>query len=425
MAVQITSDNFEQYFLRTQEQFADALEQAEGARGCEVVTDIETIKQVLSLPGVRYSENPITTPTATAQAYIQIPYSILAQALEEMQAATQDATEAAGSVQTAIEGAEAATAAANTAASSADASRELIEANESTRQSNESTRQSQESTRQSNEQSRTSTFNSDHSRAESDHSTAASDHSTAASDHSTAGTDHAQAVSDHAKVAGAENLNAQLIGMTVSITNRQGQTSSVDIGFEMYRTYTSVAAMNADAANVPQGKFVMIATTDPTSADNAKLYCKNSQGGFTFLSDLDQASSSAWADWLNNMKPLIEADHQQAGTDHQTAVSDHSTASSDHSTASSDHTASVAATNAANSEANRAKGYNDHPWELRNDGYIWVWDEDTQTMVQTTKMIVQWNDLTPAQQQAIIDQIAQDIVFASVQTCEDIIDELT
>jgi hypothetical protein len=65
--------------------------------------------------------------------------------------------------------------------------------------------------------------------------------------------------------------------------------------------------MNADAANVPTGKFVMIATTDPTSAENARLYGKNSAGGFTFLSDLDQASAQAWADWLNNQKPLIEA----------------------------------------------------------------------------------------------------------------------
>ena len=246
--------------------------------------------------------------------------------------------------------------------------------------------------------------------------------------------DHTRAESDHtASVTAtneASNVNAQLAGMTVTITNRQGQSTSVNIGFEIYRTYGSIAAMNADAANVPAGKFVMIATTDPTSTENAQLYARNSSAAtsanpFTFLSDLDQASSSAWADWLNNMKPLIEADHQQAGTDHQTAVSDHSTASSDHSTATDDHTASVTATSAANTEAERAKDYNDHPWEIRNDGYIWVWDEDTEQMVQTNKMIVSWNDLTAAQQQAIIDAMVQDIMFASVATCESIIDELT
>lgn len=106
--------------------------------------------------------------------------------------------------------------------------------------------------------------------------------------------------------AAAENVNAEISGMTVTITNRQGYSTSVNIGFEIYRVYGSVAAMNADAANVPTGKFVMIATTDPTSVENARLYGKNSSGSFTFLSDLDQASSEAWADWLNNQKPLIE-----------------------------------------------------------------------------------------------------------------------
>ena len=107
-------------------------------------------------------------------------------------------------------------------------------------------------------------------------------------------------------IAGAENVNAGIQGFTVTITDRNGVSRSVDIGFDIYRTYVSVAAMNADAANVPQGKFVIIATTDKTSADNAKMYVKNSQGSFTFLCDLDQASSEAWADWLNNMKPAIE-----------------------------------------------------------------------------------------------------------------------
>lgn len=136
--------------------------------------------------------------------------------------------------------------------------------------------------------------------------TAASDHATAQADHTVASSDHETAASDHTKVQGAENVNAELSGITVTITNRSGQSKSVDIGFDIYKTYTSVAAMNADASNVPLGKFVMIATTDKTSAENARMYIKNSQGGFTFLCDLDQASAEAWADWLNNMKPVIE-----------------------------------------------------------------------------------------------------------------------
>ena len=46
--------------------------------------------------------------------------------------------------------------------------------------------------------------------------------------------------------------------------------------------------MNADADNVPVGKFVLIAsnTEDP---GNSKLYVKNTEGSFTFESDLSGA----------------------------------------------------------------------------------------------------------------------------------------
>lgn len=234
-----------------------------------------------------------------------------------------------------------------------------------------------------------------------------------------------KAISD---TAGAENLDAQLVGMTVTITNRQGVSNSVNIGFEIYRTYTSVAAMNADADNVPEGKFVMIGTTDPTSAENAQLYARagvTAEFPFIFLSDLDQASSAAWADWLNNMKPEIERLIGQAESDHTRAERDHTTADTDHTQAGQDHTASVSATNAANTEANRAKGYNDHPWEIGNDGYIYVWDETTQAMVKTNKMIIDFNDLTEAQKQAMIDEFYQTLVFATVSESEAAADELT
>ena len=108
-------------------------------------------------------------------------------------------------------------------------------------------------------------------------------------------------------VTEANNVNAELDGMTVIITNRQGQSKQTNIGFEIYKTYKSVAEMQSKASEVPEGKFVMIATTDPTSTENAQLWAKNSAGGFTFLSDLDQAASHAWADWLENHKQQIIA----------------------------------------------------------------------------------------------------------------------
>lgn len=53
--------------------------------------------------------------------------------------------------------------------------------------------------------------------------------------------------------------------------------------FTIYRTYPSVAAMNADAANVPEDKIVLISSTD---ADNGKMYTKKGNS-FEFLCILE------------------------------------------------------------------------------------------------------------------------------------------
>lgn len=329
----------------------------------------------------------------------------------------------------------------------------------------------------------------------------------AQSDHSRAEQDHEAAVT---ATNGAENVNATLVGMTVTVTDRNGTSRSQNIGFEILpeNVYPSEAAMTSAAANVLAGKFCMIATTDKTSEENARLYTKNSAGGFTFLSDLDQASTSAFADWMDNYKPVIEADHTraeqdhstasadhtQAGTDHTRAEQDHSTAGADHTQAGQDHTRAeqdhttadddhnqagrdhtraeqdhttanddheqagrdhtraeqdhttadtdhnraeqdhqkaTDATDAANAQAVRAKAMNDNPWEIRDDGYIWVWDEThdngdgtTGAMVQTNKMIIGFSDLTAEQRQSMIDDFYAGLVFASTETCESIIDEL-
>lgn len=133
-------------------------------------------------------------------------------------------------------------------------------------------------------------------------------------------------------VEAAGNVDAELDGMTVTITNRQGVAKQTNIGFDIYRTYSSVADMRADAANVPEGKFVMIATTDPTSEENAQLWGKNSAGGFTFLSDLDQAASHAWADWLENHKQQI-----QQATDYANQQGDYAKTQGDYAKAQGDY----------------------------------------------------------------------------------------
>ena len=47
--------------------------------------------------------------------------------------------------------------------------------------------------------------------------------------------------------------------------------------------------MNLDAANVPAGKFVMIAST-VEDVDNAKLFVKTSGGSFDLIADLSGAT---------------------------------------------------------------------------------------------------------------------------------------
>lgn len=69
-----------------------------------------------------------------------------------------------------------------------------------------------------------------------------------------------------------------------SITGPQGETGEA---FSIYKTYPSVDTMNEDAANVPEGSFVLIASTEG-DPDNAKLYVKG-KDAFSFLTDLSGA----------------------------------------------------------------------------------------------------------------------------------------
>lgn len=70
-------------------------------------------------------------------------------------------------------------------------------------------------------------------------------------------------------------------------TGPKGEKGDTGEGFSIFKTYASVAAMNADKANVQQGKFVLIAS-NTEDADNAKLYVKGATD-FTFLTDLSGA----------------------------------------------------------------------------------------------------------------------------------------
>lgn len=67
----------------------------------------------------------------------------------------------------------------------------------------------------------------------------------------------------------------------------QGIQGPAGKDFSIYKTYASIAAMNADNANVPDGSFVLIAS-NVEDEDNAKMYVK-AGSSFTFLTDMSGA----------------------------------------------------------------------------------------------------------------------------------------
>ena len=67
-----------------------------------------------------------------------------------------------------------------------------------------------------------------------------------------------------------------------------GETGPAGAPFTIYRTYSTIALMEADFANVPDGSFVAIQSNveDP---DNAKLYLRGNSE-FTFITDMSGAT---------------------------------------------------------------------------------------------------------------------------------------
>ena len=111
----------------------------------------------------------------------------------------------------------------------------------------------------------------DHTRAESDHGIAADDHTRAESDHTLAGTDHETAVADHTassnatvaanaaaelaanKATEAGRVNATLNGSVVTITDKNGNSNSIDL---LDATEERVQITVTKAQDAPQGTTV-------------------------------------------------------------------------------------------------------------------------------------------------------------------------
>ena len=385
------TQDFETNWLLCEEKYGRSIE------GSDIpVLPLQQWNAAVTLPAVKFTAAYVEGGNNQFDSFVHIPMATfqrvlnnavtqaqtdVREAVEDAEDAAAEARQAASGVQSAISNANTAATNANTkaeqartAAQAANDSRTAIEQNESTRQSQESVREQQEAVREQHESSRQQqesgrvSAESSRENAESGRVSAESGRVSAESGRVSAESgrvseekervsaedgrvsaekerenksayDHQRAEKDHTAsvkaTEDAEKVNATISGMTVTITDRQGASTSVNIGFEITEdhVYPSVAAMKADAANVLPGQFCMIATTDPTSTDNAQLWARNRSGAtssnpFTFLSDLDQASSSAFSDWLNNQKPLIENATAYANAQGDYAKSEGNTAKS-------------------------------------------------------------------------------------------------
>lgn len=96
----------------------------------------------------------------------------------------------------------------------------------------------------------------------------------------------AQSVSDHPGYIGSDYY----VYVWDYISGSYNKTDTVlrPEGFSIYRTYPSVETMEADLADVPEGKFVLINTNDVEVPDNAKLYVRGATS-FEYLVDMSGA----------------------------------------------------------------------------------------------------------------------------------------
>lgn len=86
-------------------------------------------------------------------------------------------------------------------------------------------------------------------------------------------------------------VNEQWYPYSGGETGPIGPTGATGEGLSIYKTYTTVELMEADAENVDEGLFVCIAAENPEDADNGKVYIKNSEGTFTYQTSVSDAQS--------------------------------------------------------------------------------------------------------------------------------------
>lgn len=159
-----------------------------------------------------------------------------------------------------------ATIAANTAADSAN--KATVEANTATENANAATNSANTATSNAN----TATAN-----------------AVTATNNAIAATTNAKSVSDHPGYIGSD-YHVYTWDYTTGAYIKTSTILKPD-AFSIYKTYTSIANMEADKANVAEGKFVLIDTGSVEDTDNAKLYVKGTSN-FEYLVDMSGATGA-------------------------------------------------------------------------------------------------------------------------------------
>lgn len=87
------TEEFRTMWLEAMQEYSHALEvNDDGRRDVAVISNPEDIGATLSLPGVQYNKDPTATD-ALAQRYVQIPYSVLTSAVAALQKTVAEAEE--------------------------------------------------------------------------------------------------------------------------------------------------------------------------------------------------------------------------------------------------------------------------------------------------------------------------------------------
>ena len=110
-----------------------------------------------------------------------------------------------------------------------------------------------------------------------------------ATNNAIAATTNAKSVSDHPGYIGSD-YHVYTWDYTTGAYIKTSTILKPD-AFSIYKTYTSIANMEADKANVAEGKFVLIDTGSVEDTDNAKLYVKGTSN-FEYLVDMSGATGA-------------------------------------------------------------------------------------------------------------------------------------